>query len=451
MKMIFFLLFWGFGILLMNMEFWFSVVVLSLFYFLSLFISPLGLGMNMMGDELELDTLSYSLFVLSVWVLILMFMCSSKIYSEKVMDKYFVFLLMLMLLTLALTFSMSNYLGLYIFFEASLIPTLLVIVGWGYQIERLQAGVYFLFYTIFSSLPLLVLIILSYSNSGSMNLLYSLMLVFPEVKVLEVLVFLGLTSAFLVKMPLFFVHLWLPSAHVEAPVAGSMILAGVLLKLGGYGLCRVMFEFPSVMLYFSNILVSLGIVSMVMVGLICCRLNDMKALVAYSSVAHMGLVVAGLYVGGFLGFTGALIMMLGHGLASSGLFSILNMYYERTGSRSFYLNSGMIVVLPIFSLFMFLLCACNMGAPPSINLLSELYLLGGLMSFSKMMLIFLPLGSFLGVVFTIYLFSYSQHGKMNGGVQSYWVVSFVELNSLVLHSLPLNVLFLKLDPFMLWL
>jgi NADH-ubiquinone oxidoreductase chain 4 len=112
-----------------------------------------------------------------------------------------------MLLTLALTFSISNYLGLYIFFEASLIPTLLVIVGWGYQIERLQAGVYFLFYTIFSSLPLLVLIILSYSNSGSMNLFYRLILVFPEVKVLEVLGFLGLTRAFLVKMPLFFVHL----------------------------------------------------------------------------------------------------------------------------------------------------------------------------------------------------------------------------------------------------
>jgi NADH-ubiquinone oxidoreductase chain 4 len=118
---------------------------------------------------------------------------------------------------------------------------------------------------------------------------------------------------------------------------------------------------------------------MVVVGFICCRLNDIKALVAYSSVAHMGAVVCGLYIGGILGFEGALIIIIGHGIASSGLFRILNIYYERTGRRRFYFNRGLILVLPTLAFFIFVLCASNIGAPPSINLLSELYLLGGLM------------------------------------------------------------------------
>jgi len=120
---------------------------------------------------------------------------------------------------------------------------------------------------------------------------------------------------------------------------------------------------------------------MIVVGMICCRLNDIRALVAYSSVAHIGLVVAGLYIGGVLGFRGSLIIIVGHGLASSGLFRILNMYYERTGRRRFYLNRGIILVIPTLSFSMFLLCVSNMGAPPTINLLSELYLLGRLVGF----------------------------------------------------------------------
>jgi len=229
----------------------------------------------------------------------------------------------------------------------------------------------------------------------------------------QLLVLLRFIRAFLVKMPIFFVHLWLPKAHVEAPVAGSMILAGVLLKLGGYGLCRVIIRGPIVLVKFGNLMVRVGLVSILIVGVICCRLNDMKALVAYSSVAHMGLVVAGLYVGGVLGFRGALIMIIGHGLASSGLFRILNIYYERTGSRRFYVNKGIILIIPALSFPIFMLCASNIGAPPSVNLLAELYLLGGLMGYRYIIIWLLPLGSFLGVVFTIFLFSYSQHGKLS--------------------------------------
>jgi len=161
-------------------------------------------------------------------------------------------------------------------------------------------------------------------------------------------------------------------------VAGSIILAGVLLKLGGYGLCRVLGVYTWVLDQFRNLIVRLGLVSLLVVGFICCRLNDIKALVAYSSVAHMGLVVCGLYIGGVLGFEGSLIIMVGHGIASSGLFSILNIFYERTGRRRFYRNRGLILIVPVLTFFIFLLCASNIGAPPTVNLLSELYLLGRL-------------------------------------------------------------------------
>jgi len=165
-------MFWMSAVMVVYINFWFRLLIMGLFYVLSLLISPLGLGARFLGYDTMIDTLSYSLWVLSVWVLILIVICRSKVYRDRSNDLYFIFLLIVILFTLVLTFSLTNFLGLYIFFEASLIPTLLVIIGWGYQIERLQAGVYFLFYTIFSSLPLLLVILISYSQFGSLSLMY---------------------------------------------------------------------------------------------------------------------------------------------------------------------------------------------------------------------------------------------------------------------------------------
>nr|YP_009918062.1 NADH dehydrogenase subunit 4 [Ephemerella sp. Yunnan-2018]QLP88964.1 NADH dehydrogenase subunit 4 [Ephemerella sp. Yunnan-2018] len=419
---------------------------LATFLFMMLYTMPHM--WSCVSSYLGCDVLSYGLILLSFWICALMWSASQGVMNSKFGRPLFKFLILFLLLMLYLTFSSTSLLFFYIYFEASLIPTLFLILGWGYQPERIQAGTYLLFYTLLASLPLLIGIFVFYNSFGSLFLPF---LQGWANNSCSLVLYLVMILAFLVKMPMFLVHLWLPKAHVEAPVSGSMILAGVLLKLGGYGLVRVLGALAVSNFIYSCLWVSISLVGGVLVSLICLRQSDLKSLVAYSSVAHMGLVLSGIMTMNYWGTCGAFTMMIAHGLCSSGLFCLVNMTYERFGSRSMLINKGLINLMPSLSLWWFLLSAANMAAPPSLNLLGEISLLNSIVAWSWLSMSALMLISFFSAAYTLYLYSYSQHGAFNVSSYSNMGGYVREYLVLLLHWVPLNLLILKSEPGLLWI
>lgn len=421
---------------------WWLFSLCFLFLLITFLFSSLSIYFSSFSYGYGYDLVSFWLIFLTIWIVFLIILASYKV-KLGLFKREFLLVVLLLLIFLIISFSCSNLFIFYLWFESRIIPTLFLIFGWGYQPERLLAGLYLIFYTLFASIPLLIGIFYIYLEVGS---LYYFLIRLE----INIYLYLSIVLAFLIKIPIFFTHFWLPKAHVEAPVSGSIILAGVLLKLGGYGLYRVLI-FINNYIYYNYIFIILRLYGSVIVGLLCLCQVDIKSIIAYSSVSHIGLVLGGLITNNYYGLWGSLVIIIGHGLCSSGLFALANLIYERTNSRRIFINKGFLLFIPSMRLFWFLLIINNISSPPSLNLLGELLLIIRLVSWSSRTMIYLVLSSLLCCGYRIYLYSITQHGIIYSGLL-YKSYSNIRENLLIIfHWLPLNLFFLKADLVTLWI
>lgn len=411
--------------------------------------SPL-LSLSNLSYWLATDNIRAPLITLTLWIAALIFYARINILTNNQRHSQFSNYILILTLILVWTFRVTNILIFYIRFESSLIPTLLLIIGWGYQPERIQAGIYIIIYTIAASLPLLLRILLIHHyNTHLFIFALNISIQTPSLFILKMW-WLITILAFIVKIPLYIFHLWLPKAHVEAPVAGSIVLAGILLKLGRYGLLRMSSIFIKANIVISPYISRIALWGGAITRFICIRQTDLKSLIAYSRVGHIGLLTAGVISNTSWGWQGALTLIIAHGLCSSALFALANITYETTHTRRIYLTKGLLALFPALTLWWFLIAAGNMAAPPTINLLREIILLTRALFLSIFTSLSLAIIRFLAAAYSLFLYTSSQHGRTPSFMNSLNLTTSRNHTIILLHAAPLFILVTKSDIVTAW-
>lgn len=352
--------------------------------------------------HLGIDGLSLSFIFLTTILVPICIIASWKSIQDRVKE-YMIAFLLLEGLIIGM-FSALDMVVFYFFFEAILIPMYLIIGVWGGK-DRVYAAFKFFLYTLIGSVLLLLAIIYLYHHANTTD--YTLLLdVAPKIAMdIQMWLWLAFFASFAVKIPMWPVHTWLPDAHVQAPTAGSVILAAILLKMGAYGFLRFSLPlFPSASIYFAPFVFWLSVIAVIYASFVALMQEDMKKLVAYSSIAHMGYVTLGIFSFNIQGIHGAIVQMFSHGLTSAALFLGVGVLYDRMHTKEIAAYGGVVKVMPCFALYLMVITFASIGLPGLSGFVGEFLVLVGLYQVDKVMTALAALGVILGAAYMLWMY-----------------------------------------------
>ncbi len=391
--------------------------------------------------HLGVDGISMLFLLLNAFTTVLVVIAGWTVIEKRVGQYMGAFLIMSGLLNGV--FASLDGILFYVFFEATLIPMFIIIGVWG-GTNRVYAALKFFLYTFFGSVLMLVSLLYLFNKSGSFDILgwHQLPLTLASQKWL----FFGLLFAFAVKVPMWPVHTWLPDAHVEAPTGGSVVLAAIMLKLGAYGFVRFTLPIlPDASRDLAWLMIGLSLIAVVYIGFVALVQTDMKKLIAYSSISHMGFVTLGFFIFNAYGVEGALVQMISHGFISAAMFLCVGVMYDRMHTRNIADYGGVVNTMPKFAAFMMLFAMANCGLPATSGFVGEFMVIMGAMK-ANFWLAFLAASTLiLGAAYTLWMYK----RVIFGAVANDHVAGLKDLNSrefLVLALLAVAVLFMGIYP-----
>jgi proton-translocating NADH-quinone oxidoreductase chain M len=370
------------------------------YYFSNVVTYSLSSSLTNFTFSFGLDGISLFFYILTS---LLIFLCVLFIWNDIRFKEYALNLLLIELLLL-LVFSVLDIFLFYVFFEAILIPMFVLIGIWGSRERKIRAVYLLFFYTLFGSLLMLIGLLYIYSITGSLNLEY--LLAWPFTFEEQCWLWLAFFLSFASKIPMFPFHIWLPEAHVEAPTVGSVLLAGILLKLGVYGFLRFSLSlFPEASLYFSPFVYLLSVLGVIYASLSAIRQTDLKRIIAYSSVAHMNLVTLGIFSFNTIGIEGSILQSISHGFVSGAMFLLIGILYDRYHSRFLYYYGGLVHMMPVYSVFLLIFTMANIALPGTSSFVGEFLLLVGIYKTNIVSCIIGALGVILCGAYSLWLYN----------------------------------------------